>query len=123
MKPTPAQEARAREATEARQMTIDDYLAAQPVQARGATVEPTDVGRLNEQTRRVYGVVRDLRPWTLKGISAATGDPEASVSARLREIRRYLQKGDKGTILRERVEGQRGLFTYTMRLNRYHGAA
>jgi hypothetical protein len=123
MKPTPEQEARAAATIEARQMTIEDYLASIPQQARGQTCEAEDIPRLNEQGRRVYGVMRDLGPWTLKQISARTGDPEASVSARIREIRRYIEKDGKGTVKREPVKGHRGLFTYTMRLNRYHGAA
>lgn len=95
----------------------------QSIGARGTTCEPIDVARLNEQATRVYAAVRDLRPWTLRQISAQTGDPEASVSARLREIRRYLHDGNKGTIVRARVPGERGLFTYAMKLNKHPGAA
>ena len=123
MKPTPEQVARAQEATELRMTPIETWIAMQSIGVRGATAEPIDVARLNEQTARVYAAVRDLRPWTLKSLAAKTGDPEASVSARLREIRRYLHEGSKGTILRERVEGGNGLHTYTMRLNKYSGAA
>ena len=123
MKPTPAQEARAAQTVRAAQISIDDWLASQPVAARGQTCEAIDVSRLNEQSRRVFDAMRDLRPYTLAQISAATGDPEASVSARIREIRRYLHLGNKGTIVRERVEGRNGLHTYAMRLNKTHGAA
>lgn len=47
-----------------------------------------DLARLNEQTRRVYAVMRDGAWRTLAEIRAATGDPEASVSARLRDLRK-----------------------------------
>lgn len=123
MKPTPAQEARAQEAIEAKQMTIDDYLNNRPAAALGETCEQEDLPRIKAQALRVYKFMRDLRPHTLLEISAATGDPEASVSARIREIRTYLEKGDKGTVKRERVEGGNGLHTYAMRLGRYPGAA
>lgn len=123
MKPTPAQEARAAHATELRQITIDDYLASIPEAARGKTCEAEDTPRLNEQGLRVYNAMRDLRVHTLADLAAATGDPEASVSARIREIRRYLREGNKGDVIRERVPGGNGLHTYAMKLNRYHGAA
>lgn len=123
MKPTPEQEAHARETIEARQISIDDWLAAQPIAARGVTCEAEDMPRLRDQALRVYTHMRDLRPHTLKDISAATGDPEASVSARIREIRRYLRDGGKGDVTRERVEGGNGLHTYAVKLNRYSGGA
>lgn len=105
------------------QLTIDDYLARLPKEARGSTVEDADTPRLNEQGKRVYQFMRDLRVHTLREIAAGTGDPEASVSARIREIRRYLQDNCLGTVIRERVEGGNGLHTYAMRLNRCSGEA
>lgn len=123
MKPTPSQIERAERATADRQITIEDYLATVPPAARGSTCEAEDTPRLNAQGLDVYHYCRDLRAHTLAEISAGTGHPEASVSARLREIRRYLHDGDKGTILRERVPSGNGLHTYTMKLARYHGAA
>lgn len=123
MKPSAEQEARAQEAVRRAQLTIDDWLNAQPVAARGETCEADDVPRLNAQCQRVYAALRDLRPHTLADISASCGDPEASVSARIREIRRYLKDGHKGDVLRERVPDGNGLHTYTMRLERYSGAA
>jgi hypothetical protein len=117
------------------QISIDDYLASLPVKARGETCEPEDVTRLSEQCRVVYSHMRDLRAHTLREISAATNIPEASVSARIREIRAYLegrplkndppdlQRAKLGTILREKVDGVPGLHTYSMQLNRFHGAA
>ncbi len=117
------------------QLTIGDYLASLPPEARGETCQEIDNPRLNEQGLRVYRFMRDLRPHTLREIAAATGDSEASISARIREIRAYLEgrpkKGDTldvqrpklGTVKRERVEGGNGLHSYSMRLNRSFGAA
>ena len=47
-----------------------------------------DKDRLNRQARKVWLVVSDGEWHTLAGISGRTGDPEASVSARLRDLRK-----------------------------------
>jgi len=47
-----------------------------------------DRERLRAQLTRVYGVMRDHAWRTLADIAAATNDPEASVSARLRDLRK-----------------------------------
>lgn len=47
-----------------------------------------DGPRLTEQLRRVIACVRDGKWRTLRQISDATGDPEASVSTRLRDLRK-----------------------------------
>lgn len=47
-----------------------------------------DKVRLNAQQRRVYEAVRDGAWWTLAELEARTGDPQASVSARLRDFRK-----------------------------------
>jgi len=47
-----------------------------------------DGERLNAQTKRVYSLMSDGNWRTLREISAAVGDPEASVSARLRDLRK-----------------------------------
>lgn len=130
MKPTPEQETRAAQTIAAKQATIFDYLQTLPQR----TDEEDDTPRLDAQCVRVYRALRDLAPHTLAELSAATGDPEGSVSARIREVRRYLEdrtaKGQtmpgpaaKGTVLKERVPGGNGLHTYSMRLKKYSGAA
>lgn len=47
-----------------------------------------DSGRLTSQLARIRAVVEDGKPRTLKEIAALTGDPEASVSAQLRHLRK-----------------------------------
>ena len=55
----------------------------------GSTYKPDrDSQRLNAQGLRVWKLMSDQGWRTLKEISAATGDPEASVSARLRDFRK-----------------------------------
>ena len=47
-----------------------------------------DGARLNAQERRVFECMRDGEWRGLRDIAALTGDPEASVSARLRGLRK-----------------------------------
>lgn len=48
-----------------------------------------DEVRLNWQAQRVFACVKDGRWWTLHDLAARTGCPEASVSARLRDLRKW----------------------------------
>ena len=47
-----------------------------------------DNKRLTGQIERVYNVMKDGIPRTLSEIAVSTGDPEASVSAQLRHLRK-----------------------------------
>lgn len=47
-----------------------------------------DSQRLERQHERVLRVMQDYKPHTLSEISDITGDPEASVSAQLRHLRK-----------------------------------
>jgi hypothetical protein len=69
-----------------------------------------DLVRLNEQQLRIYDVMKDGRWHTLRDVSDATGDPETSVSARLRDLRK--PKFGGFTVEREHVIG--GLWRYRM---------
>jgi uracil-DNA glycosylase family 4 len=69
-----------------------------------------DYVRLNQQATDVWRAMRDGHWHTLHGLSATTGHPEASISARLRDFR----KSDFGSheVHRERIES--GLFHYRL---------
>lgn len=121
MRPTLSQEQDAARVIAEKQLTLEAWLAARPVQAMGSTASVDDVPRLSDQCVRVYRVLRDLSPHTLADISAATGDPQASVSARIRQIRAYLKAGNKGDVKRENLG--RGLWQYSLTLHRYFGGA
>ena len=55
----------------------------------GADYQPArDDERLSRQIDRVFGCMKDGRPRTLGQIAAITGDPEASVSAQLRHLKK-----------------------------------
>ena len=47
-----------------------------------------DFERLRGQIRRVFNLMRDSRWRTLNEVSRATGDPESSISAQLRHLRK-----------------------------------
>jgi hypothetical protein len=85
-----------------------------PAQAfDGSTYEPDqDYDRLNRQQRQVYGVLaHPSRPWlTLAYIAQLIGASEASVSARLRDLRKPKYGGH--VVERRRVEG--GLYEYRL---------
>jgi hypothetical protein len=77
--------------------------------------EEVDHERLGAQFLRVFAVVRDGHWRSLKAISLACGDPEASVSARLRDMRK--KKFGGHNVERERVDDDRGLFVYRVLVN------
>lgn len=77
----------------------------------GATYEPDrDHDRLHAQLTRVLNVVRDHDWHTLSDIATRTGDPEASISARLRDLRKLKFGGH--VVARRYVD--RGLFEYRL---------
>ena len=79
----------------------------------GETIEPArDHDRLRAQLHRVLNAVSDHEWRTLHQISAITGDPEASVSARLRDLRK--DKFGGYTIERRPVKDGNGLFEYRL---------
>ncbi len=82
-----------------------DLLDWVPPQPRGETFQPDRDGpRLRGQALRVFALMRDGEWRTLDEISDITGDPEASISARLRGLRKHY------TVDREYVEN--GLHRY-----------
>jgi len=82
--------------------------ALAPPTRLGETFDPTrDSQRLRTQYERVEALMADGQWRTLRDITAATGAPEASASARLRDMRRA------GWVVEERrVEGAPGLHIY-----------
>ncbi len=80
----------------------------------GADYVPAhDQLRLTGQLKRVWDVICDTEWHTLREIATATGDPESSVSAQLRHLRK--QKFGGHTIERQpRGERSRGLYEYRL---------
>lgn len=60
-----------------------------PLRFNGPAYDPAlDRDRLSGQIQRIFELVRDGQWRTLSEIAATTGDPEASVSAQLRHLRK-----------------------------------
>lgn len=91
---------------------MDVFVNLQSIPHRdGRTYDhPRDGMRLAKQHNRVLARLRDGQWWTLKRLSQATGDPEASVSARLRNLR----KDRFGAHLIERRYVRKGLWQYRL---------
>jgi len=67
----------------------EDFMSVLDCEFEGKTIVPErDAARLRRQYDRVFAVMSDGQPHTLAEISKRTGDGEASVSARLRDMRR-----------------------------------
>jgi len=78
----------------------------------GYTYEPEfDQNRLRGEMSRVYRVIKDGDWHTLSEISFLTGDPEAGISARLRDLRKK-KFGGHVVNRRRRGDPKHGLFEY-----------
>lgn len=86
----------------------------EPPQFDGATYQPArDYARLQNQLGRVYRVLQSGRWLTLPEIASLTGDPEASISARIRDLRK---EKFGGFAVEHRVRaGPSGLWEYRLR--------
>jgi hypothetical protein len=69
------------------QLTLEDYLRS--ARFEGPADNARDCDRLCGQILRVYDAIYSGRWMTLDEIHQATGDPEASISAQIRHLRKY----------------------------------
>jgi hypothetical protein len=89
-------------------------LIPEPMKFDGPDYVPElDQVRLTGQIKRVFDLMRDGRWRTLTEISVRTGDPEASISAQLRHLRKE-RFGSHVVEKRRRGEGTMGLFEYRL---------
>ncbi len=84
-----------------------------PLVFDGPDLEASDHSRLGKQLRRIVELMRDGVWRSLPEISAATGDPEASVSAQIRHCR----KPRFGSSVVERRHRTQGLYEYSLTLS------
>lgn len=99
-----------------------DLLSFVPPPVQGATFDSgLDGERLSEQCRRVFELMRDGAWRTLAMIGEGADAPEASASARCRDLRRWLAEHCAGTVERKRDEHIPGLHWYRVVLNRRVG--
>lgn len=94
-------------------LELADYVDAAPggTTFGGDTFDAErDAARLNAQLRRVRDALEGGDWWYLRQLAAATGDPEASVSARIRDLR----KPQFGRHLVESEFVSKGLWRYRL---------
>lgn len=75
-----------------------------------------DDRRLRGQIKRIYYLMKDGRFRTLGEIGRLTGDPQASISAQLRHLRKK-RFGENQVNKRPRGERENGLFEYQLIVN------
>lgn len=79
----------------------------------GKTYDPAlDGDRLRRQLGRTWEALRDGEWRSLFELSVKTADPEASISARIRDLRK--EKFGSYTVLRRRRDGRGGLWEYRL---------
>lgn len=93
-----------------RQLTINDYLVMRPSFNGADYNRLEDRERLTGQILRIYNLMKDGQFRTLGQIEEVTGDPQASISAQLRNLRKPRFGGH--TV--ERMNCGGGLFSYRL---------
>jgi hypothetical protein len=94
-----------------RQLTLYDYLDNNRPHFSGADCNRMeDRERLTGQIKRIYDLMKDRQWRTLTQIAEHTCDPEASISAQLRNLR----KARFGGYVVERQNCGGGLFQYRL---------
>lgn len=95
-------------------VTIASQPPLTPLRFDGADYErERDDQRLTVQYRRIFALMRDGEWRTLAEIEAATGDPQASISAQLRHMR----KPRFGSHIVEKHYISDGLYEYRLIVN------
>jgi hypothetical protein len=79
-------------------------------------VSSLDRERLGEQLLRVIDLMADCQWRSLREIASITDDPEASVSARLRDIRKLWGTDAMESRRRPSVDARRGLWEYRVHI-------
>lgn len=92
-------------------------ISEETVRFNGSDYVPSkDNVRLSGQIERVFKLMRDGKWRTLSEIQNATNDPQASISAQLRHLRKE-RFGNHEVNKRNRGERENGLFEYQLVVN------
>ena len=78
--------------------------------------EQQDQKRLTGQVKRIFSLMKDCQWRTLSEIESATGDPQSSISAQLRHLRKP-RFGSHIVEKRSRGERANGLYEYQLTIN------
>jgi len=103
-------------------MDLFEFAATNRMRFNGSDYDRrADDARLTGQILRVYDLMRDAAWRTLGEIGEATGDPQASISAQLRHLRKPRFGGHRVEKQR-RGEREHGLFEYRLIINNQEGS-
>lgn len=92
----------------------NDLFGPKPMRFNGPAYEPEkDQERLTGQIFRVFSLMRDGKWRTLAEIASRTGDPQASISAQLRHLRKP-RFGGHSVDKRARGDRANGLWEYRL---------
>lgn len=93
---------------------MESNLKVEEVRFNGSDYNPkTDNARLSGQIQRIFNLMKDQKWRTLSEIEGVTKDPQASISAQLRNLR----KERFGSHVVEKInigDPERGLFAYKL---------
>lgn len=99
------------------QIDIEDWLKSNAAPFEGATyVASLDRERLGEQLLRVIDAMADGKWRSLREIAQITDDPEASISARLRDIRKLYGTNAMASRRRPSVDARKGVWEYQVQI-------
>ena len=94
------------------QLDLLAFMDSKPDRAFGISYDPRQDGaHFGEQALGVFRCLSDGKKWTLPQIGAEVAGLSSAHSARIRNIRDWLQETGRGTIERE-PSAVKGLFTY-----------
>lgn len=100
-----------------KQLDLFDYVSNRKLRFNGSDyIRSKDDVRLTGQILRVFNCMSDGVFRTLGEIEAITGDPQASISAQLRHLRKE-RFGSHEINKRRRGEIENGLFEYQLVIN------
>lgn len=93
------------------QLDLLAYMDTRPERAFGVTYDPVADGlRIGKQGLDIFRLMSDGKPWTLPALGQQVNGLSSSHSARIRQIREWLEATGRGTI--ESEPGHEGLWTY-----------
>jgi hypothetical protein len=96
------------------QLSLEDYIKKEKMRFNGPAYDPSsDNARLTGQILRIFDLMKDGQWRTLSEINRATGDPQASISAQLRHLRKK-RFGSHTVDRRSRGERESGLYEYKL---------
>jgi len=95
------------------QLDLLAFIDSKPPRAFGLTYDPVRDGlKIGKQGLEIFRLLSDGQPWTLPQIGKYVAGLSSSHSARIRQLREWLEESGRGTIESYPPEVERGLWSY-----------